>query len=262
MIRPTVVESMNLTERSKAAVKALLSSPLAAKALAEQEVANLDKRRQLREAAARAGAPHQRPLKSAADAHAEAVQRREAAQAALQAAFIDEREAWAKRLAAESLALRAAAAIEGDLLETADPRIGTFDFVLELLDDAARAALTFYPNIDPTITAKQSELVWNTKEVQAARLALRECRDECVQLRREVITHADLTARFDAMCERLVSPLAALELNPPQIDAEGAIGRWLRWEMRPMSWRVETLWNEPRQPEPIVDKAGKKVPLA
>jgi|GEM_PF-6397255 len=254
-----ILDALGLSARKTVAVRALLESDAADKALRDAEEATNAKRRALIEARARVSAPYLKPMRDAVEAATAATQHREATAAALTAAIVAESKAIQASLAVAATESASRNTIDRELEESADPRIATYDFVLDCLDDAARAAITFYPVTNPTVTKPQHALEFNTAEVKAAREAIRSCRDRCASLRYDVAGYADVTAAFEAMCEALLEPLAALELNPPQVDAEGSIGKPLRWEMRRRAWRVDTLWNEPRQPAPIVDQKGRKV---
>ena len=246
-----------LTGRKLDAALALLDSGAADAALDEQERQTLARRRTLAADLA-ATDSYQAPAAKAAAAYAAAVVHRVKVQASL---------AEAKRLEAASMSDSYAAAYAADwavntivheLIETADSRLGRMLFLLNVIDDNVRAALTFYPMSDPTRPGLRVEFSDNMADVRSARRVIADSEKQCTALQRDAIGYTDTTTRLGSMCSALAGPLALLELNPPQLGADGTLEAPLPWGATGSltRWRVETAAPQPRQLEPITKRGG------
>jgi hypothetical protein len=242
-----------LSGRKLSAARAFLDSPAAAAALAEKEAAERIERQRTRDELARATGPHKQPIEAARTRYAAALERRKAAQAELLASLAEERDAMQLAYAAEYEAQRAVRRIEDELTETADARIARFEFLMQLADDHARAALSFFPEKTNGTVVNSSNLA----EINVARAAIAAAKSECEAMLTAPMVYDEVTARLVGLCERLEAPLADVQLNPPQIDKDGELAAPLRWGVKPGTWRVDEVIQQPRQSERL-PKAGEK----
>jgi hypothetical protein len=244
-----------LTGRKLAAAVALLDSGAADAALDAQEQQTLARRRTLTADLLAAPELHQAQIERAAGAYTDAVVRRVKAQAAMAEAWRLEAEAWSASISAQHSGVRAVVTIERDLIDTADGRLARMLFLLNVLDGNVRAALSFYALADPTRPALRPQYSSNLADTQAARRVIADCERQCTALLIDAVGYDDTTARLGNMCTELAGPLLLLELNSPQLGADGQLESPLPWGATgSMSrWRVETATPQPRQLEPIVD---------
>ena len=241
-----------LTGRKLDAAFALLASGAADAALDEQEQQTLARRLALAADLAALDSD-QAPAAKAAAAYTEAVVRRIKVQAALAEAWRVESAAMSNTYAARYAADNAVGTIEHELIETADSRLGRMLFLLNVIDCNARAAVTFYPMSDPTRPGQRVEFSDNMGAVRSARRVIADSEKQCIALQHAAIGYADITARLGSMGSALAGPLALLELNPPQLGADGTLEAPLPWGATGSvtRWRVETAVPQPRQLEPI-----------
>ena len=247
----------SLTGRRLDAALALLDSDAAAAALDEREQQTLARRRALAADWA-AIASQQGPAAKAASAYTGAVLRRVSAQAALAAAWRLEAAAMGDTYAAQYSADRAANTIAHELTESADDRLGRMLYLLNLIDDNARAKLSFYAMSDPTRPGLRAGFADNMADVKAARRIIVDCEAQCKALQHDAITYAAATDRLGTMCAALAGPMAQLEMNPPQLGEDGTLEAPLPWGATGSltRWRVEAAVPQPRQLEPITERGG------
>ena len=248
---------LRLTGRKLDAALALLDSGAADKALDQQEQQTLTRRRAVAADLA-ATDSFQTVAAKAAAAYADAVARRVKAQTAMAEAWRIEAEAMGASYSAQYSEVRYVADIERELIATADGRLARMLFLLDVLDDNVRAALTFYPMGDPTRPGLRVEYNNNMEDVKAARRVIADCEGQCTRLQHDAIGYSDATAHLGSMCSALAGPLALIEMNPPQLGADGTLEAPLPWGATGSltRWRVETATPQPRQLEPIID--GKR----
>ena len=246
---------LHITGRKLEAALALIDSGAADQALDAKEQSNLAKRSALINQLRGISKTHQKPQDQAAADLADAISRRVAAQLELEASFRAEATAMGANYSAQYTEVRQRADIERELIDTADARLGRMAFLLDVLNDSARAALTFYPEASVTRPGLRVEFSTNMDEVKAARAVIAQCEAECGAMQHQAIGYADVTARLDAMCAQLEQVLASLQLNPPQLGSDGTLDAPLPWGSGRPSWRVAKAAPQPRQLEQITKAA-------
>ena len=241
-----------MTGRKLDAALALLDSGAADAALDEQEQQTLARRRTLAADLA-ATDSYQAQAAKAAAAYAGAVLHRVKVQASLAEAWRLEAAAMGDSYAARYSADSAENAIVHELVDTADSRLGRMLYLLNVIDDNVRATLSIYPMSDPTRPGLRVQFSDNLADVRTARRVIADSEKQCIALQHGAIGYTDITARLGSMCTALAGPLALLELNPPQLGADGALEAPLAWGSTGSltRWRVELAVPQPRQLEPI-----------
>lgn len=231
---------LKLTPRQRTSLDAIIKSPLAERAIAEAEAEKVTERRALAarlrelESLAAKEAPAAAAEKQEADTE---LQKAQAAMPLLVQRAVD---------AANRLRLverhKARGKVERELRDGSDPRLKDWRHYLEALAGYAANAFRSAPHKEITPFGLRTVVATNADEVSAARAVLGECIARANLLELAPLSYLEVSAALTEMGERLQGPLAALQLNPPQLANDGEVGRPLPWaDGRPMTWRVEEI---------------------
>jgi len=122
--------------------------------------------------------------------------------------------------------------IDRRLLEIAVPELGEYLFQLSDCWESVRFGFRWWvvnPGHRNWGATKEPDFASNVEDQKAAFAAIKGCEVQSLSMQRSPITRVDALQGLLAMNERLEKPLAALELNPPQLSINGEVGSPLRY---------------------------------
>lgn len=236
-----------LGKRTRATIEALLSSPMAEKALAQTEAETLENRKRLAAELAAHDAEEPAFQKEWVPKSIAAYREYEAAEAAWRAAQEKKRAHDVACYSAEMVRQQKRGALTWELESTADCRLQEF---------AAKASSIAS---GPLVAAEQfwlggpvhdMRLMSNHDRIRVARDALLACERELLAKRLEPMTYAEVSQVLMQACVDLAPLLAEFQINPPSLTTKDAeVGD-------PIIWRGQSEWVSDAVYQPTKEERG------
>ena len=222
-----------LGKRTRATIEALLSSPMAEKALAQTEAESLENRKRLAAELAAHDAEEPAFQKEWVPKSIAAYREYEAAEAAWRAAQEKKRAHDVACYSAEMVRQQKRGALTGELENTADSRLQEFAAIASSIASGPLVAAEQFWMGGPV---NELRVMSNHDRIRVACDALLACERDLLAKRLEPMTYAEVSQVLMQACVDLAPVLAEFKINPPSLTAKDAeVGD-------PISWRGRSEW--------------------
>lgn len=206
--------------KSKAQIERILSTPEVTRILERDENEQLAARRAKIDRKAALPGKHEKAIAAAVRRGADIAKRKAAAEKALYDLREEERDAACALHGVSFVCADEVAAIDQELIADADPRISAALFVLgDLTSNHLRHATRFAIAADGR---SGGQVVSNTLECNAAMCTVTEAINACRAMQLEALSARDVETKLGTIFDRLVEPLAAINLQGPYL-ADGNV---------------------------------------